>query len=164
MARPARRHRHRPRRLAPVGRSQDQTSPSRRPMMCEGVAHNTVAGWQTARTPLFAARKIWFSGLSVVWLSQTRVCIYTSASTAADCIYSRVSRLIPMRWPDDLLAQVDTARGDMPRTEFVLNAVRGQLAGRPVKAAKPVAKVEQPPPPALSRAEAFRRATQRSSR
>lgn len=53
-----------------------------------------------------------------------------------------------MRWPDDLLEQVDEARGGRSRTSFVLDAVRAYLSDeepKPEARMKPATPGTSPP-------------------
>lgn len=50
-------------------------------------------------------------------------------------------RVVAIRWPVDLLAEVDAAAGKGGRTRFVLDAVRAHLDGASPAAAKPEPRV-----------------------
>lgn len=46
-------------------------------------------------------------------------------------------RQIGLRWPDDLIAQVDQARGEVSRSEFIRACVARCLVGVPSKPGHP---------------------------
>lgn len=67
-------------------------------------------------------------------------------------------RVMTFRLPPELIEAVDAARGDVPRTMFVQRALEAALDARPAETlAEPPAPLRAP----ASRAEAFRRSTQK---
>lgn len=60
------------------------------------------------------------------------------------CIDMADTKVVPMRWPTDLLAEVDAVVERGGRTGFVLAAVRDRLAGGPLPVSEPSKREAEP--------------------